>query len=106
MLKNLQQDGFASDSVRMINNIRREVAEIQILLFSATFSEKVKAFAIKVVGSNANQVVSTDPKSFLSSAAQHSSTADLAGGIVKHKDQSPLVTLRCCQQNAASRGSS
>ena len=52
----LQQEGFASDSVRMIQSVRREAADLQILLFSATFNERVKTFALKVVGPEANQV--------------------------------------------------
>lgn len=51
-----QQEGFASDSVRMIQAVRREAADLQILLFSATFNERVKTFALKVVGPEANQV--------------------------------------------------
>ena len=51
-----QQEGFASDSVRMIQTLRREAAGLQILLFSATFNERVKTFALKVVGEQANQV--------------------------------------------------
>ena len=38
----LQQEGFASDSVRMIQTLRKEAPNVQILLFSATFSERVK----------------------------------------------------------------
>ncbi len=52
-----QMDGFASDSVRMIKHIQTEVADLQILLFSATFNEKVRNFAMKVV-KDANQVKS------------------------------------------------
>ena len=48
-------DGFAPDSVRMIKHIQMEVADLQILLFSATFNEKVRNFALKVV-KDANQV--------------------------------------------------
>lgn len=54
-------DGFASDSVRMIQSMRKEAQQpVQILLFSATFNEKVKNYALRVVQDNgreqANQV--------------------------------------------------
>lgn len=66
----LKTDAFASDSVRLITTVRQAAARrapssasaaaaavdpLQILLFSATFNEKVKAFAVKVVP-GANQV--------------------------------------------------
>ena len=53
----LKTDAFASDSVRMITTVRSAVgaAGVQILLFSATFNDRVKAFAMKVVP-DANQV--------------------------------------------------
>lgn len=66
----LKTDAFASDSVRLISTVRQAVSRrasggaaqsspavdpLQILLFSATFNEKVKAFALKVVP-GANQV--------------------------------------------------
>ncbi|KAK9798531.1 hypothetical protein WJX73_010421 [Symbiochloris irregularis] len=52
----LKADGFASDSTRMISSIRRQNPQLQLLLFSATFNDDVKAFAQKVVGQDANQV--------------------------------------------------
>ena len=52
----MQQEGFASDSIRMIQTLRKEAPKVQILLFSATFNERVKTFALKVVGPEANQV--------------------------------------------------
>ena len=52
----LQQEGFASDSVRMIQTLRKESPSVQILLFSATFSERVKNFALRIVGPEANHV--------------------------------------------------
>lgn len=51
----LKGQGFASDSTRVINQIRKEAPQIQILLFSATFDEQVKRFAEKTVP-NANRV--------------------------------------------------
>lgn len=57
----VQLDGFASDSVRMIGTLRKDAHQpVQILLFSATFNEKVKNYALRVVRDNgkeeANQV--------------------------------------------------
>ena len=53
----LKTDAFASDSVRMIATVRAAAgaANVQILLFSATFNDTVKSFALKVVP-DANQV--------------------------------------------------
>lgn len=51
----LKADGFADDSVRMIKELRRANPDVQILLFSATFNERVKRFATKILP-NANQV--------------------------------------------------
>ncbi|CAL8468415.1 g7955 [Coccomyxa elongata] len=57
----LKLDGFASDSVRMIGTLRKDAHQpVQILLFSATFNDKVKNYALRVVRDNgkeeANQV--------------------------------------------------
>jgi hypothetical protein len=51
----MQGAGFAADSVRTIQAVRRESPNVQILLFSATFDDTVKRFAMKVVP-GANQV--------------------------------------------------
>jgi len=51
----LKGSGFASDSLRVITQIRREAPRVQVLLFSATFDEQVKRFAEKTVP-NANRV--------------------------------------------------
>lgn len=51
----LKQDGFADDTVRMIRQLKTGNPGIQILLFSATFNERVKRFAQKIVP-DANQV--------------------------------------------------
>ena len=64
-------DGFAPDSVRMIKHIQMEVADLQILLFSATFNEKVRNFAMKVV-KDANQV-----RSFIGFGASKSCEAQV-----------------------------
>ena len=55
----LQRDGFASDSVRMVREVKKgktDANKVQILLFSATFSDEVKGFAQNVIGEQANQV--------------------------------------------------
>eukprot|EP00879_Flechtneria_rotunda_P015545 GHRR01016256.1.p1 GENE.GHRR01016256.1~~GHRR01016256.1.p1 ORF type:complete len:459 (+),score=143.72 GHRR01016256.1:226-1602(+) len=51
----LKADAFADDSVRLIKTIRKKNPEVQLLLFSATFNDKVKEFAIRIAP-NANQV--------------------------------------------------
>lgn len=45
----LDQDGFQDDSIRLWRDINKSGVQCQVLLFSATFSEKVKAFAMKTV---------------------------------------------------------
>lgn len=60
----LQVDAFASDSVRMIKDVRLATGnpDLQILLFSATFNEKVKNFAMKVVpGANQARTAAWSP---------------------------------------------
>jgi hypothetical protein len=69
-------DGFASDSVRMIQALRRDAQQpVQLLLFSATFNEKVKGFALKVVadggGEEANQVRGFPPRFCRRHACSH-----------------------------------
>jgi len=53
-------DGFRDDSVRMINDInqalKREHRELQILLFSATFNDRVTSFCRRVI-TNPNEVI-------------------------------------------------
>eukprot|EP00877_Chromochloris_zofingiensis_P006155 jgi/Chrzof1/1793/Cz10g21100.t1 len=51
----LKADAFADDSVRMIKTIRKRSPNVQLLLFSATFNDKVKSFAQKIAP-QANQV--------------------------------------------------
>ena len=51
----LKQDAFADDSVRLIKQLRAASPALQILLFSATFNERVKRFAQKIVP-DANEV--------------------------------------------------
>ncbi|XP_024381220.1 DEAD-box ATP-dependent RNA helicase 38 [Physcomitrium patens] len=43
------QDGFQDDSLRLWRDINRSGKSCQVLLFSATFSEKVKSFAMKTI---------------------------------------------------------
>ncbi|GAB4815736.1 hypothetical protein N2152v2_002782 [Parachlorella kessleri] len=50
-----KQDGFADDTVRLVKQLRLANPEVQILLFSATYNERIKRFAQKVVP-DANQV--------------------------------------------------
>ncbi|KAJ0974136.1 hypothetical protein J5N97_016101 [Dioscorea zingiberensis] len=45
----LAEDGFKDDSQRIMKDIRRESGGFQVLLFSATFNETVKAFVSNVV---------------------------------------------------------
>ena len=53
-----QTDGFASDSMRMIKEVKKGKpdAGVQILLFSATFDDTIRTFANNIVGGAANQV--------------------------------------------------
>lgn len=51
----LKADAFADDTVRLIKTIRRRNPEVQLLLFSATYNDKVKEFAMRIAP-NANQV--------------------------------------------------
>lgn len=44
----LKADAFADDSVRMIKAIRKRNASCQLLLFSATFNDTVKRFALQI----------------------------------------------------------
>ncbi|XP_024368862.1 DEAD-box ATP-dependent RNA helicase 38 [Physcomitrium patens] len=45
----LDQDGFQDDSLRLWRDINRSGGNCQVLLFSATFSDKVKSFAMKTI---------------------------------------------------------
>ncbi len=44
----LKTDGFADDSVRLIKAIRRKNPSVQLLLFSATFNDSIKKFAMQI----------------------------------------------------------
>lgn len=45
----LAEDGFRSDSERMMKDIQRSAGGCQVLLFSATFNDRVKDFVTKVI---------------------------------------------------------
>mmetsp|Transcript_26815 Transcript_26815/g.58465 ORF Transcript_26815/g.58465 Transcript_26815/m.58465 type:complete len:483 (+) Transcript_26815:39-1487(+) len=44
----LKADAFADDSVRLIKSIRKKNPKVQLLLFSATFNDNVKKFAMQI----------------------------------------------------------
>jgi hypothetical protein len=45
----MQLDGFGSDSVRLVRDLRRDAQQpVQFLLFSATFNERIKNYALRV----------------------------------------------------------
>ena len=50
------QDGFATDSLKILKYIKSGGADFQVLLFSATFSDTVRRHAEKLVGPRANKV--------------------------------------------------
>lgn len=45
----LKQDAFADDTVRMIKHLRGANPALQVLLFSATFNDRIRRFAEKIV---------------------------------------------------------
>ncbi|KAJ3702433.1 hypothetical protein LUZ61_006138 [Rhynchospora tenuis] len=51
----LDEDGFKDDSERILREIKRSTGGCQVLLFSATFNEMVKAFIPKVI-KDANEI--------------------------------------------------
>jgi len=52
----LEQSGFADASFRLVRDTKRQSPQVQVLLFSATFSERVREFAFKLTGQNPNHV--------------------------------------------------
>lgn len=59
LLHCMQREGFASDSLRMVREVKKgktEANKVQILLFSATFADDIKQFAQSVIGEQANEV--------------------------------------------------
>lgn len=45
----LAEDGFKDDSLRIMNDIKRSGAKCQVLLFSATFNDRVKNFVTRTI---------------------------------------------------------
>ncbi|XP_010683967.2 DEAD-box ATP-dependent RNA helicase 38 [Beta vulgaris subsp. vulgaris] len=45
----LAEDGFRDDSLKIMNDIKRSAPKCQVLLFSATFSERVKNFITRTI---------------------------------------------------------
>ena len=54
----LQLDGFGSDSVRLVRDLRRDAQQpVQFLLFSATFNERIKSYALRVTADDGKEEV-------------------------------------------------
>ncbi|CAL5221233.1 g3385 [Coccomyxa viridis] len=54
----LKLDGFGSDSVRLVRDLRRDAQQpVQFLLFSATFNEIIKDYALRVTADNGKEEV-------------------------------------------------
>ena len=54
----MQLDGFGSDSVRLVRDLRRDAQQpVQFLLFSATFNEIIKDYALRVTADNGREEV-------------------------------------------------
>lgn len=61
----MAEDGFGDDSVKVLKDIARggvPYDKLQILLFSATFSDRVRQLAEKLAGPNANRVRRPPPR--------------------------------------------
>jgi ATP-dependent RNA helicase DDX19/DBP5 len=67
----LKGDAFADDTVRLIKTIRRRNPDVQLLLFSATFNDQIKSFALKIAP-KANQVFVPKEELSLEVIAQYS----------------------------------
>ena len=52
----LEQAGFADDSFRLVRDARRLSPQVQLLLFSATYNDRIREFSLKLTGSSPNQV--------------------------------------------------
>ncbi|KAM7263446.1 hypothetical protein ACFE04_001129 [Oxalis oulophora] len=52
----LSEDGFKDDSLRIMRDIQRVSPQCQVLLFSATFNDDVKAFVSRVTKEGSNQL--------------------------------------------------
>ena len=58
LLVPLQLDGFGSDSVRLVRDLRRDAQQaVQFLLFSATFNERIKSYALRVTADDGKEEV-------------------------------------------------
>lgn len=70
-LEPVQGSGFASDSLRVITQIRREAPRVQVLLFSATFDEQVRSSCsgASYVGHNLNSCLTSWLRSLCRAAA-------------------------------------
>ena len=79
----MQMDGFGSDSTRMITLLRKSSPDLQLLLFSATFNEAVKNFALRVAGAQANQAstVSARVRACMCMRAPGQATAACLSGL-------------------------
>ncbi|GIL65509.1 hypothetical protein Vafri_19272 [Volvox africanus] len=66
----LKADAFADDSVRLINQLRKKNPKVQLLLFSATFNDEMKRFAMSIAR-QANQVFVAKEKLSLDVIAQY-----------------------------------
>ncbi len=54
----MQPAGFSSDSLRLMGDLRRDAQQpVQFLLFSATFDERIKEFALRVTTDNGREEV-------------------------------------------------
>jgi len=67
----LKGDAFADDTVRLIKTIRRRNPDVQLLLFSATFNDQIRGFALKIAP-KANQVFVPKEELSLEVIAQYS----------------------------------
>ncbi|CAO2839444.1 unnamed protein product [Amaranthus hypochondriacus] len=66
----LAEDGFRDDSLRIMNDIKKIAPKCQVLLFSATFSERVKSFVERTIH-NYNQLFVKKEELSLESVKQY-----------------------------------
>ena len=91
-----QADGFGSDSVRLIRQLQKDNANLQILLFSATFDERVRIFAQKVAGPDANQVILSCPEDTLMDfPCESNGNAPTLDSCLAYEHQSSGFPLTC-----------
>lgn len=53
----LDQRGFADDSFRVVREVMKGSQQVQLLLFSATYNERIKKFSMQITGNKANHVI-------------------------------------------------